>query len=561
MSDDPERVAPTEEAHRSAIHRVGRWPGWIWSVPIAALAIVAWLGFRALTSGGPSVTVVFTSAGGIDPGNTRVQYQGMQVGQVASVHLEKDLRHVDVMLNLDPEMSGHLGRGTLFWLQGESPSLGNLASLKSVIAGPSIGMWPAPGSAHSRYQGLQQRPEVLPGEVGTLYVLTASSLGNLGKGSAVFYRGHAAGEVKSTMVDPDGHGFRAHVFVDSPYDAFVHADTRFWNAGAARLSTGAGGPQLRLQSLPALLHGAVAFETPPEGGAGRHAKAGTVFPLYDGKDAAQYAPDRDAVAYRVTFRQPDDALPQGAAVTLGGKRVGSVGDTALDYDPSSGDLLLRATLWLEPSRIHLQGATWHDRRAQMDAMLDHLIGEGLRAGLARAPPLVGASEVQLAFSASPGQVALLSGGTPGIPTSGGGGGIGGVLTAAHQVMAKIETVPIDQIAREIHEATQRLATLAQSPALTDSLQHLRYATADLQDVTRDARRDLPQTLASVRRAAQSAQATIADARRLLSQQGTSSPDATGLPQALYELSRAARALRELADYLDRHPEALIEGRR
>ena len=38
------------------------------------------------------------------------------------------------------------------------------------------------------------------------------------------------------------------------------------------------------------------------------------------------------------------------------------------------------------------------------------------------------------------------------------------------------------------------------------------------------------------------------------------PDTESLGNTLYELSRAARSLRELADYLDRHPEALIHGK-
>ena len=33
-----------------------------------------------------------------------------------------------------------------------------------------------------------------------------------------------------------------------------------------------------------------------------------------------------------------------------------------------------------------------------------------------------------------------------------------------------------------------------------------------------------------------------------------------LPQTLYEVTRAARALRDLSDYLDRHPSSLITGR-
>ena len=41
---------------------------------------------------------------------------------------------------------------------------------------------------------------------------------------------------------------------------------------------------------------------------------------------------------------------------------------------------------------------------------------------------------------------------------------------------------------------------------------------------------------------------------------SSQPESADVPQALYEVTRAARSLRELSDFLDRHPEALIEGR-
>jgi paraquat-inducible protein B len=39
-----------------------------------------------------------------------------------------------------------------------------------------------------------------------------------------------------------------------------------------------------------------------------------------------------------------------------------------------------------------------------------------------------------------------------------------------------------------------------------------------------------------------------------------SPTAVELRRMLQELSAAARAVRSVADYLDRHPEALIQGK-
>src|SRR5690349_13542505 len=87
-----QRIEPQPQARK----RRSWWPGWIWSVPIAALLIVGYLAVQQLTSRGPSVSVTFPTGGAIKPSDTQVRYQGLQVGQVESVKLQKDLRHVDV---------------------------------------------------------------------------------------------------------------------------------------------------------------------------------------------------------------------------------------------------------------------------------------------------------------------------------------------------------------------------------------------------------------------------------------------------------------------------------
>jgi paraquat-inducible protein B len=62
--------------------------------------------------------------------------------------------------------------------------------------------------------------------------------------------------------------------------------------------------------------------------------------------------------------------------------------------------------------------------------------------------------------------------------------------------------------------------------------------------------DVGKTLQSANTTLQSANSTIAE----------DSPQREKLGQTLDELSRTARSLRELADYLGRHPESLIRGR-
>jgi paraquat-inducible protein B len=68
-------------------------------------------------------------------------------------------------------------------------------------------------------------------------------------------------------------------------------------------------------------------------------------------------------------------------------------------------------------------------------------------------------------------------------------------------------------------------------------------------------------LDDVRQAAVQAQHAVHAAQGVMGgNANANAAQSAALPETLYELTRAARSLRELADYLDRHPEALIAGR-
>ena len=557
---DEYRIAPEPPP---AKEQTSRWPGWIWSIPIAAVAIVAWLAFKQIVATGPTVVVTFQSAGGVSSGNTHVEYNGTKVGEVESVHLTKDLQHVDVHLQLSSDMDGHLGPGTEFWLAGTSPSLSNLSSLRSIISGPTIEVAPHNGKTQHHFVGLQQPPVLPEKSPGRHFILSAEQKGNLSRGSIVYFKQENAGAVESIKLQPD-KSFKIGVFIKAPYDSFVHTGTRFWNAGAVQLSLQGGGPQLQLESPTALLQGAVAFETPSGVSEGAQAKDNQQFTLYRNKDAAEYAPTPNAVDYKVVFDATGGGLADNASVELAGKRIGTVQNTQLLFDPATGSAQEQATVDLEPSQMHMiNGEKWDHPRQQMDALLNKLIGQGLRAQLGSSIPLVGAKEIDLAFVASQSNTTLLPGNPPQIPSQSGGGGIEGIMTSMNKITGKLDSLPIDQIAENIRTITKKAADLAQSPQLQQSLENLDKSAANIEQVTASAKQQVPEIIRQLRGVADQADATIKSARALLNNQSgvtATGLQTAGLSQTLYQLSQAAQAVRQLADYLDRHPSALIRGR-
>lgn len=550
MSDQPLHKA--EERH-------GWWPGWIWSLPVAACGLVIWLMVRSWTQAGPEIQVIFPEIANLKPGDTKVQFETMEVGEVEEVHLEPDLKHMRVSLRLRPDMRDHLGRGTQFWIIGKNLSLSHLSNLKAIIAGESIGIRPQPGRKQSLYQGVAQAPVLAFDSTGTLFKLHAATLRSMQRGTPLYFLGQQVGQVVDYKMT-NANGFDVTVFVEAPYDRLVRDASRFWRAGPVHLSRGGSGPSIQFQSVPALFEGAIAFETPP--GEAKEARKGHEFTLYGSKDEAESAPDSQSVAYRMVFHNLSGVPDIGAPVKLMGQRVGSVSATSLQYSPDAGHLSLLVTVMLEPRGIALSGgAAWTNPRVQMDDMLRHLIANGMRAELSTSPPVIGGQQIVLDVAAgTPGN--LGPGPEPEIPTGDGGADVVGIMANVNDVLAKVNQMPLSQIGANLHDISNRAALFVHSPELAEALRRVDGATANLDHMSREMRNQLPPTLAELRHTVAEAQASLAAARDLLSAQPTpgEAPGTEGLPETLYEISRTARSLRGLSDLLDQHPSALLTGK-
>ncbi|HTT00672.1 MAG TPA: MlaD family protein [Steroidobacteraceae bacterium] len=183
--------------------RKSRAPGWIWAVPIAALGIVIWLLLRSLSHRGIDVTVVFEDAAGMSANGTKVMYRGLNVGTVSSVALEDDGVHIRAHLDLNADMQKLLTTGTRFYLQGAQPSFSDPASLKSIVAGPTIVMIAGPGAPARHFRGTAgEPPETFAVKVPYL-VRFQGAVGGMQVGSTVTLRGFTVGEVSSVTLSVD----------------------------------------------------------------------------------------------------------------------------------------------------------------------------------------------------------------------------------------------------------------------------------------------------------------------------------------------------------------------
>ncbi|NLX19419.1 MAG: MCE family protein, partial [Desulfobulbus sp.] len=67
------------------VTRVKRRFSVVWIVPLVALAIGGWLAFKAIRDKGPTITITFVTADGLEAGKTKIKFKDVDIGQVESI--------------------------------------------------------------------------------------------------------------------------------------------------------------------------------------------------------------------------------------------------------------------------------------------------------------------------------------------------------------------------------------------------------------------------------------------------------------------------------------------
>jgi paraquat-inducible protein B len=358
-----------------------------------------------------------------------------------------------------------------------------------------------------------------------LFVLKTPTLGSLDFGTPLFFRRLQVGEVASYELDKDGKFLTVKVFVRAPYDQYVNPNTRFWHASGIDVSLSASGLTVQTQSVLSILIGGVAFETAATAPVLPPAEANTVFTLYDNRAQAFEPAAQNPQTYQVIFNESVRGLMPGAPVEFRGIQIGEVTEVRAQIDLKTFAFVVPVTIHLDPRRLgvnvlELKPGLGLDRMRR--EFIDSLVAHGVRAQLRTGNLLTGALYVAFDF-------------VPGAPPA---------TVDWSEKPVQLPTVP-GQL--EAPEATiEEIIKKVDRMPLKEIGDNLRKVTADL---------DL--TLVSARGTLTSAQGTLDNTGNLT---GPNSLQLQQLDSTLEEVSRAARSVRVLADYLERHPEALLRGK-
>ncbi|MBS0559006.1 MAG: MCE family protein [Proteobacteria bacterium] len=562
MSDRP----PPQARVSSGPHRRRRF-SIVWVIPIVTVAIGAWLAWHTLSQRGPVITIAFQTAEGLQAGQSRVRHKDVEMGQVTNVALSADLSHAVITVQMNADAEPLLTDKARFWVVKPRFFAGSISGLDTLLSGSYIELSPssAGGAPKRDFVGLEDPPVLQSDTPGSTFLLRAARLGSISLGSPVYYRDLPVGEVLGWDVADMADFVTIHTFVREPFNQYVHADSRFWNASGVSVKLSGSGVNVQLESLRALILGGIAFDTPsedhpPAGPPPEASKSGTTFPLFANKEAADSAGYQRKLPFVSYFDGSVAGLQAGADVLVRGIKVGTITSVGLRFDAARDTVVVPVRYTVEPQRI---SEIPMRPMADIQSGIAELVAHGLRARLDSASLITGQKQVSLDFVPDAKPATTGKDGDsfiiPVVPDA-----FADLTSSAGAIMAKLKAIPFEQIGDNLNATLKGAAGIANDSQLKDAVASLQATLKTAQITIQQVDAGLQPTLKKLPEIANGLQETVNRANRVLSSvdtgYGGNSDFHRSLERMLGQLTDTAASVRVLADLLSRHPEALIRGR-
>ena len=289
--------------------------------------------------------------------------------------------------------------------------------------------------------------------------------------------------------------------------------------------------------------------------------------------------------YVMVFDGSVKGLNVGSPVVFRGVKIGSVSDIAMLFDPS--DMTIRIAVYVELSEGQTRAvgpnveALPKAQARHEDIMEEFIQQHGLKAQLESQSFVTG--QLQIALDFYPDKPAKIVGVDPHYPE------IPTIPMTLQEVGKKLQDLPLEEIFAKLLSTLEGIDKLVNSPELNESINNLNQALAGVQRLVQSVENrfgplatsveetvkhygtlarntnskigplasNANEAIKAITAAAKQADKTLVQVRGLV---GEDSPTTAELTKTLKELSAAARSIRVWADYLERHPEALIRGK-
>jgi paraquat-inducible protein B len=291
-----------------------------------------------------------------------------------------------------------------------------------------------------------------------------------------------------------------------------------------------------------------------------------------------FAPVKKFVMF---FEGSVKGLNVGAPVIFRGVKVGEVTGIQLRFDPKRLTTVIPVYVDIDPSTFNVPEEFEPLLKKRTYAYIQPLIEKGLKAQLQMQSFVTGQLMINLDFYPDePIKLVGLEKNNPEIPT---------VPTAMEELTKTLQDLKLDELYKKVMLTIEGIEKIVNSPELQATVTSINQTAKDIGQLVRNIDAQAGPLVTNLKTTSEAANRTMLQVEKALSTengipaqiaetlqttnstlrqaektlataQNIAADDRSELNRMLKELSAAARSIRILADYLERHPEALLKGK-
>ncbi|MDO4640117.1 MAG: intermembrane transport protein PqiB [Neisseria sp.] len=371
----------------------------VWLIPLIALIAGIWLLFQNIRDTGPEITLLMDSADGIEVNTTVIKVLSVDVGRVTKIRLREDRKGVEITAQLNADTKDMMRKDTQFWVVKPRIDQSGISGLTTLVSGSYIAFTPGSSEESESVFKVSDIPPIAAiGQSGLRLHLIGDNSKLLSAGSPILYEGFNVGQIETAKFNPTTQTVDYTIFVNSPNEKLISADSQFWLESGVSVQTTGNGIKIDSAPIYTLLSGAIAFRTPK--GEKKPVSNEDTFELYNDLAQIENLPDERALYYVAFFKNSVRGLSAGSPVEYKGINIGSVTDVPYFSKNDSTRLfqngLIPVRLRIDPSRIEVNAdpqnkAYWQDQ-------LKQALEKGLNATLSNNNLILGSKMIELTDS-------------------------------------------------------------------------------------------------------------------------------------------------------------------
>lgn len=481
---------------QASIRAIQQWSP-IWIVPLAAIGIGLWMLYYSIQNQGPLVILIAPHAEGVVAGKTFVKSRSVDVGQVISVDLTRDLKQVEIKVRMRPETEPLLTNESQFWVVRPQISRSGITGLNTLLSGAYIELLPGESGRLLLHHNLLDTPPIAPADAAGIRIrLHSEDTGLLTVGDPVLYRGFEVGTVEHTSFDIHLRRMAYQLFIRSPYDSLVTENVRFWLASGISFDLTAEGVRVDVASIATLVSGGVSFDVMEGWPTGEQVRSHSDFVLFPTRNSIQEGMYSQYLEYLLFFEESVRGLKTGSPVEYRGIRVGTV--ISVPFFFSMANPLEMSIEQGVPVLIRIETGRLHENISteQLQQQLERGVDQGLRAILKTSSLITGALYIDLDRVDDLDEPAEINSfaGYATLPTA--RGGLSNIEQKVLLALDKITQLPVEpllnegtrtlaqttEVMMEVQQLVNRLDGYLQQPGLQQAPEQLQQSLFELQRV-------------------------------------------------------------------------------